>query len=488
MAYDAVVVGSGVAGMTAGIVLAKAGWKVLVLEQHRTAGGLMASFVRGGSHFAVGVHSIGAAAEGQLLRRYLQYLGVLGRVRLAPMDVGGFEEYRFPGLSFRAPCGHEAFRERLVEHFPAERRAADRFVADMRSTVQLFPLYNLTAGADRLPSGLQRAPLAVYLDGLTGSTELKAVLSACSPRYGISPAECPAHVHFLVLDSYLRSAWRVDEAHCRLAGAYEESLRESGGELRCGARVAAIECPERVAQGVRLADGEVIPAKAVVFTGHPKQLTGLCGGGLRPAFRQRLVDTPDTPGAFGAAIVWKGPDCPLVARDVFIYDTWDIQQAYVRKLLPGDGRPQMLYCAASARARDGNFAVMALCSLSIDELAPAAAAARAERPEGYAEIKRSMGERVLAVMRSEWPENAGLEVLETFTPFTVRDYTLSPSGSAYGLSSARLTAVTRIAGLYLAGQSIVLPGMLGALISAVDACGAILGRAELVGRIVEETK
>jgi hypothetical protein len=45
-----------------------------------------------------------------------------------------------------------------------------------------------------------------------------------------------------------------------------------------------------------------------------------------------------------------------------------------------------------------------------------------------------------------------------------------------------------VAARSLAGQSIVLPGVVGALISAVDACGAILGRAELVGRIARETE
>ena len=44
--YDAVVIGSGIGGLTTAACLSKAGYKVLVLEQHYTAGGLRRSRFR----------------------------------------------------------------------------------------------------------------------------------------------------------------------------------------------------------------------------------------------------------------------------------------------------------------------------------------------------------------------------------------------------------------------------------------------------------
>ncbi len=56
-AYDVVVIGSGLAGLTAANVLGRAGYQVLLLEQHYKLGGLATWFRRPGGHiFDVSLH------------------------------------------------------------------------------------------------------------------------------------------------------------------------------------------------------------------------------------------------------------------------------------------------------------------------------------------------------------------------------------------------------------------------------------------------
>ncbi len=56
-AYDCVVIGSGLAGMTAAVTLARSGRSVLLLEQHYKLGGMATWFKRPGGHiFDISLH------------------------------------------------------------------------------------------------------------------------------------------------------------------------------------------------------------------------------------------------------------------------------------------------------------------------------------------------------------------------------------------------------------------------------------------------
>ena len=275
MPSHAIVIGSGVSGMSAAIALCKQGWRVLVLEQAARPGGLMASYRRGQCALPTGIHTIGAMGEGQATRRYLEYLGVWSGIHAVPMNVDGYAEFRFPDMSFLMPANYQAFRERLLERFGRQRLAIDQYLQDMKRTALGFPLYSFStqpyAGGEETRTALQS-----YLDKLTDDEGLKRVIGAPNLLYGVEPKNCPLFVHFLVVDSYLRSAWRIDEHKAPLAEAFVDALLRAGGRIRCQTRASHFKCSGEQLQSVVVSDGEAIPADIVVYTGHPKRLPALC--------------------------------------------------------------------------------------------------------------------------------------------------------------------------------------------------------------------
>ena len=57
--YDVIIIGSGMSGLTAGVLLAQKGKKVLILEKHFKAGGWTHTFRRDNYEWDVGIHYIG---------------------------------------------------------------------------------------------------------------------------------------------------------------------------------------------------------------------------------------------------------------------------------------------------------------------------------------------------------------------------------------------------------------------------------------------
>ena len=115
-----VIVGSGLGGLACGVMLARNGWRVTVLEQQRQVGGCLQCFVRGGAKFETGMHYIGSARQGQVLDRLLRYLGVLDDIELSPLDTSGYDRFSFDGARYQLATGREALVDQLCRYFPSE--------------------------------------------------------------------------------------------------------------------------------------------------------------------------------------------------------------------------------------------------------------------------------------------------------------------------------------------------------------------------------
>src|SRR5580765_1484843 len=115
-AFDVIVVGSGIGGLSAAAALAKRGRRVLVLEKHFQIGGLTQTFKRRDYTFGTGVHYLGGA--GETFGRLLHWM-TDGRLHLAPID-SPYDIVEMPGLRFPIEAPREAFIARLKGVFPGE--------------------------------------------------------------------------------------------------------------------------------------------------------------------------------------------------------------------------------------------------------------------------------------------------------------------------------------------------------------------------------
>jgi all-trans-retinol 13,14-reductase len=125
--WDAIVIGSGIGGLTAAAFLARTGKPVLVLERHSTAGGATQVFRRAGYEWDAGLHYMGEVHRPQAgLSRVFDHISG-GKLEWERMpDV--YNRIVIGDRSYDFPSGAARFKERMKEYFPAEAGAIDRYV------------------------------------------------------------------------------------------------------------------------------------------------------------------------------------------------------------------------------------------------------------------------------------------------------------------------------------------------------------------------
>ena len=120
--YDTIIVGSGAGGLTSALCLARAGQKVLLLEQHDVPGGWCHSFTLKGQRFSPGVHYVGFIGEGESTNELLCSLGVANDIVFFEMNKKGFEHCHIGQDKFSMPAGIENLKTELCKQFPKEKK------------------------------------------------------------------------------------------------------------------------------------------------------------------------------------------------------------------------------------------------------------------------------------------------------------------------------------------------------------------------------
>jgi phytoene dehydrogenase-like protein len=214
--WDAIVIGSGMGGMTAaGLLAGAAGRKVLVLEKHSEPGGLTHVFRRDGASWDVGLHYVGEMEKGTLARSLMDFLSA-GRLRWNKMPED-FERFVYPGLTFKVPSDPVEFEKRLIDRFPAEQKGISRYFKDIRR-VQGWNVRGFVSNfmpkflglwislGRRLGYGMATQTTGAYLQKRFRSPQLRALLASQWGDYGLPPSRSAFAIHATIVSHYLHGA------------------------------------------------------------------------------------------------------------------------------------------------------------------------------------------------------------------------------------------------------------------------------------------
>jgi len=501
--YDTIIIGSGISGMAAGIMLAKEGENVCIVEQHSIAGGMTQTYSRKGKVFPTGVHRLGSLIPGQPLWYYFKYLGLMDSLDLVKLSDDCFERVYFPTRNFKIPTGHKNFENSLVKDFPDQEKGINTYFSDLKYLISNIGKYNPSVTPAKDMSMQNTGPLKRYLESIGISGMLTSLLTANSPLYGLSSSECPLLTHFIVSDSYLNSSFRIDEVNTPFSMTLSNSFTSRGGKIHVNCCVKELIIKDRTVTGLILDNNEAIFAKKIIFSGHPSLILDICPPELfRPVFRKRL-NKINTPGIFGVALKWKKDNCPLTKNDVYIYDSWDVDYQYNRDIL-GDDPLGMVYLSALPDQTNSDSegsnkskqkitcSVTALTGINSEETSVLKKYYRKSKNDKYKTAKNKITRKMLNHIKQIYPDSPdNVEVVDTYSPVTFQRYTLTKNGSAYGIKKTAqhflegmFHPATKVKNLFLTGQSIGFSGIHGSIVSSVNLCQMLLGKEYLTNKIV----
>src|SRR5688572_5335286 len=442
--YDVIVIGSGLAGLTAANTLAKAGHRVLLLEHHYQLGGMATWFKRRGGHiFDISLHGFPVGMI-KSCRRYWTPEIADSIVQL--------KHIRFdnPMFSLTTTFNRDDFTRLLVEQFQVPPDAVTAFFDTARG-MNFFDDQSTTVGQ-------------LFERFFPGREDVIRLLMEPITYANGSTLEDPAISYGIVFSNFMsKGVFTFQGGTDRLIGLMKQELERNGVDLRIRSEVQKIHVRRGRVEGVT-AGGRLIPCRAVVSNANLKStIFNLVG---EEHFDGKFLDDARAVRLNNSSTqvymaLRPGEQIDEACGDLLFSSKAPL---FRTELLLNRNVTSRTYSFYYPRTRPGSDRCLVVSSTNANYQDWAGLP-----EEEYQASKQDLIEGTLADLSKYIPDiREKLDYVEASTPRTFEHYTRHVQGASFGTKFEGL-AVSRalpeqVGGLYHAGSvGIIMSGWLGAM-------------------------
>lgn len=474
--FDAIIIGSGLGGLSCAAAFARQRFKPLVLEQHSKPGGYATTFERQGFVFDVSLHSTGVG-ERNGVHNLIPGFPEITDVEFVPHPI----LYRaiFPDYDIRVPQKNvRQYIETLIGYFPDEKEGIEGIFEDMRGLLTDVRKISAARGqvdmsrfAEEYPSLFTNAgkTWGQMVDARLKNPKLKAIVSSLWGYYGLPPSRLSPFYYALPTLGYLEEGgyYPIGKSQ-RMSDAFVKFIEGGGGKVKLGARVKEILVKDHAAYAVKTENGEEFTARAVISNASAHETFNKMLG--EPEFlKDYLAQLEKYSVSLSSFQVFLGLKKDLISEvgikdtEIFFNPGYDPDEDY-RHMLEADvsgGFGLTLYDNLyRGYSPEGKNTLNILTLQGYDHWKPY----EIDYFKGNKAAYRAEKERMANILIDEVEKallpglRKAIEVIEIGTPLTNVRYTSNYRGAVYGWDQTlnnsgqtRLSQKTPVKNLYLAG-------------------------------------
>ena len=444
--YDVIIIGSGLAGMTAANILGRNGHQVLLLESHNKLGGFATWFFRENrAHvFDVSLHGFPVGMI-KTCRKYWNKEIADSIVQLKHV------RFHNPQFKLETDFTKEDYSRILIEHFGVPPQTVEDFFTFLRE-MNFYDNAGMTNGE-------------LFEKFFPGRNDIVRFLMEAITYANGSTLDDPAITYGIVFSNFMsKGVYTFKGGTDLLVAKMRDELLKNNVDIKMQTRVDKIVVEEGRVTGV-VVNGKKVNARAVLSNSNILSTVLKMVGAEH--FSQDFVEkTKEIRLNSSSCQVYMGlkagATIPYIGDLIFTssYPVYDPAKILDLKVT---SRTFSVYYPKDSRPQDENARVAIVSSTNClyDDW-------KKLSPEEYEAEKEFMIEETIKGLEEYIPDiRDKLDIIEAATPLTVERYTLHPKGASFGTKfeglDVSMNLHKQLPGLFHAGSvGIIMSGWLGA--------------------------
>ncbi|MEK9629610.1 MAG: NAD(P)/FAD-dependent oxidoreductase [Nitrospinota bacterium] len=452
MAYDAIIIGSGLSGLAAGIRLAMFNKKVCIVEKHTLLGGLNSYYVRKNRTFDVGLHAMTNFTPKGVRNSPLGKL--LKQLRFSHDDFRlcqqHMSEIRFPEHVLRFTNDFEFFRQEVADQFPKEIDGFNKLVEKILSFDELNLDDQQALGSrpileeyikDPVLIDMLNCPLMYYGNAREGDMDFYQFVIMFKSIFMEGFAKPVGGMHYIL-------------------HLLEEKFKELGGELRMGSGVTSINAENGIVQSVTLENGDELTSESVISSMGYVETLRHCSP---PLSEPDAKDIGQMSFMESLCVVDQEPRDLGYDKSIVFFST---QPKFDYKV-PGeliDVTTGVLCCSNNfdypQPMKEGLIRLTNMANFAHWDSLPR---------KDYIAAKKHWRTQALESVFTFFPDfRDNVVFLDSFTPKTIKKYTGHLNGAVYGSPRKIKNGKTPVNNLFICGTDQGFLGIIGATLSGIS--------------------